>query len=84
MELNDPDYLGDGLGLGGYRSAYGGSIMNDRQFAAAHDRYLEPPDDEPEGTPEDEMDLADIARQKRLDREDWDAHRARMKEDDDA
>lgn len=56
--------------------------MNDRDFAAAHDRYLEPPD-EPEGTPEDECDLADIARQKRLDREDWDAHRARMKEDDD-
>jgi hypothetical protein len=58
--------------------------MNDRQFAAAHDRYLEPPDDESSGTPEDEMDLADIAKQRRLDREDWDAHRARMKEDDNA
>jgi len=42
--------------------------MNDRQFAAAHDRWLEPPDEDfdEEG---DEMDLADIDRQKQLDKE---------------
>jgi len=41
--------------------------MNDRQFAAAHDRYLDPPDEDfdEEG---DECDLADIERQKQLDK----------------
>lgn len=44
-------------------------IMNSRQFDAAHDRYLEPPD-VTDGWPEaDEMDLADIERQARLDEE---------------
>ncbi len=27
--------------------------MSDRQFAAAHDRYLEPPDDDNDGTTDD-------------------------------
>ncbi len=36
--------------------------MNDRQFAAAHDRLLEPPDEEFDDTTDDEMDLADIQR----------------------
>ena len=44
----------------------GCSEMNSRQFDAAHDRYLEPPDDDGEET-WDEMDLADIERQARLD-----------------
>lgn len=49
--------------------------MSDREFAAAHDRYLEPPDEkcEPE---DDEMDLADIAKQRHIDEEDAAASRA--------
>lgn len=46
--------------------------MNERQFAAAHDRWLEPPDedfDEDFDEEGDEMDLADIERQKQLDEE---------------
>ncbi len=45
--------------------------MNSRQFAAAHDRLLEPPDEEFGDTPDDEMDLADIERQNQIDKEDW-------------
>lgn len=41
---------------------------SNRQFDAAHDRYLEPPDNDGEET-WDEMDLADIERQARLDEE---------------
>jgi len=44
--------------------------MNSRQFDAAHDRYLEPPDDDDGEETWDEMDLADIERQARLDEED--------------
>ena len=43
--------------------------MNNRQFDAAHDRYLEPPDDDDVEETWDEMDLADIERQARLDEE---------------
>ena len=49
--------------------------MSDRQFAAAHDRYLEPPDEKFDDTTDDEMDLADIERQARLDEMDWLAER---------
>ncbi len=52
--------------------------MNQRQFAAAHDRYLEPPDEEYDDTTDDEMDLADIERQNRIDHEDWLAERLRQ------
>jgi hypothetical protein len=54
--------------------------MNSHDFAAAHDRYLEPPEeaDEPE---DDEMDLADIRRQKELDREDWQAETLRQRQE---
>jgi len=52
--------------------------MNQRQFAAAHDRYLEPPDEEFDDTTDDEMDLADIERQNRIDHEDWLAERLRQ------
>ena len=52
--------------------------MNDRQFAAAHDRLLEPPDEEFDDTTGDEMDLADIQRQNQIDREDWLAERLRQ------
>jgi len=54
--------------------------MNDRQFAAANDRYLEPPDEDfdEEG---DEMDLADIVRQRRIDREEWLAETLRQKQE---
>lgn len=51
--------------------------MSDRQFAAAHDRLLEPPDEDDDGTT-DEMDLADIERQNKIDREDWLAERLRQ------
>ena len=55
--------------------------MNQRQFAAAHDRYLEPPDEEFDDTTDDEMDLADIERQNRIDHEDWLAERLRQERD---
>lgn len=49
--------------------------MNERQFAAAHDRYLNPPDyDE-----EDEIyecTLAELAKQRRIDAEDFAARNA--------
>lgn len=44
--------------------------MNSRQFDAAHDRYLEPPDDDGDEAG-DEMDLADIERQNQIDKENW-------------
>ena len=44
--------------------------MSDRQFAAAHDRYLEPPDEEFDDTTDDEMDLAAIRLQAQVDHED--------------
>jgi hypothetical protein len=49
----------------------GGSEMNDRQFAAAHDKWLEPPDDDDHLPEMDDMDFADIAHQRKLDEEDW-------------
>ena len=55
--------------------------MSDRQFAAAHDRYLEPPDEKFDDTTDDEMDLADIERQARLDEEDWLAEQYRQKQE---
>lgn len=55
--------------------------MNQRQFAAAHDRWLEPPDEEFDDTTDDEMDLADIQRQKRIDHEDWQAERLRQRQE---
>ena len=55
--------------------------MNQRQFDAAHDRYLEPPDDDGEETL-DEMDLADIERQAQIDHEDWMAERHRQRQED--
>lgn len=58
--------------------------INDRQFAAAHDRYLEPPDDEDGEETLDEMDLADIERQNQIDHEDWQAEQYRQKQEDQA
>lgn len=55
--------------------------MNSRQFDAAHDRYLEPPDEEFDDTT-DEMDRADIERQNQIDYEDWQAERLRQKQED--
>ena len=52
--------------------------MNSRQFAAAHDRYLDPPDKEFDDTTDDEMDLAAIKRQAQIDREDWQDERLRQ------
>ena len=51
--------------------------MSDRQFAAAHDKLLEPPDEEFDDTT-DEMDLADINRQAQIDHEEWLAERHRQ------
>jgi hypothetical protein len=56
--------------------------INDRQFAAAHDRYLEPPEEEFDDSEDDEMDLADIERQAQIDREDWQAERLRQRQED--
>ena len=57
--------------------------LNARQFAAAHDRLLEPPDDDDDGEETwEECDLADIQRQRRLDHEDWEARKMQMREDD--
>lgn len=55
--------------------------INDRQFAAAHDRYLEPPEEEFDDSEDDEMDLADIERQAQIDREDWQAERLRQRQE---
>jgi hypothetical protein len=61
----------------------GGGEMNDRQFAAAHDKWLEPPDEDEDDLPEmDDMDFADIARQRKLDEEDWQAEKIRQKGED--
>jgi len=56
--------------------------MNNRQFAEAHDRLLEPPDEEFDDTTDDEMDLADIHKQEQRDREDWLAEQYRQKQED--
>lgn len=49
--------------------------MDPRRFAAIHDKYLEPPDED-FYEDVDECDLADIARQKRIDKEDFEAQQA--------
>ena len=56
--------------------------MRDRQFAAAHDRLLEPPEYDEDGEETwEEMDLADIERQRRIDHEDWLAERLRQRQE---
>lgn len=57
--------------------------MTDREFAAAHDRYLNPPDEDFDEEV-DECDLADIERQKRIDKEDWQAETYRQRQEDGA
>ena len=52
--------------------------MTNSQFNAAHDRLLEPPDDDDGEETWDEMDLADIERQRKIDHEDWQAERMRQ------
>ena len=57
--------------------------MNDRDFAAAHDRYLEPPDIT-DGWPEADEDTAyDIARQCRMDEEDFAARQKEWNDEND-
>jgi hypothetical protein len=56
-------------------------MISDRDFAAAHDRYLEPPEEMYDDSEDDEMDLADIRRQKELDREDWQAETLRQRQE---
>ena len=56
--------------------------MNSRQFDAAHDRYLEPPDDDDGEETWDEMDLADIRKQEQRDREDFEAEHYRQRQED--
>jgi hypothetical protein len=53
----------------------------DRSFKNALERWLEPPDEDfdEEG---DECDLADIERQKMIDREDFEAETLRQKQED--
>jgi hypothetical protein len=59
----------------------GAAMISDRDFAAAHDRYLEPPDEGDDDGEDDEMDLADIERQKQIDQEDWQAETLRQKQE---
>lgn len=55
--------------------------MDWAKFNRAHDRFLEPPDEE-DGAPEpDECDLADIKRQRRIDYEDWQAETLRQRKE---
>lgn len=55
--------------------------MNNRQFAAAHDRWLEPSDEDFDDSEDDEMDLASIARQAQIDHEDWQAETLRQRQE---
>jgi hypothetical protein len=52
------------------------------RFNRAHDKYLEPPELEDEDGEIDECDLADIERQNRIDREDWQAETLLQKKED--
>lgn len=57
--------------------------LNAQQFAAAHDRLLEPPEYDEDGEETwEEMDFADIKRQLCVDHEDWLAERHRQKQED--
>jgi hypothetical protein len=56
--------------------------MDWNKFNRAHDKYLEPPDLEDEDGEIDECDLADIERQRRIDKEDWDAETLRQRKED--
>lgn len=56
--------------------------MSDRQFAAAHDRYLDPPDITDDGPEDDEMILASIYKQQQRDWEDYQAEQYRQKQED--
>ena len=56
--------------------------MNDRQFAAAHDRHLDPPDDEEERPDcEDEDRAYEQMKQRRIDEEDWLAETLRQRQE---
>ena len=56
--------------------------MNDRQFAAAHDRYLDPQDDEEERPDcEDEDRAYEQMKQRRIDEEDWLAETMRQRQE---
>ena len=56
--------------------------MNDRQFAAAHDRYLDPTDDEEERPDcEDEDRAYEQMKQRRIDEEDWLAETMRQRQE---
>lgn len=55
--------------------------MDHRAFNRAHDKWLEPPDEDFDEEI-DECDLADIERQKRIDREDWQAETLRQRRED--
>lgn len=63
--------------------------MSDRQFAAAHDRLLDPPDEGDDDTTDDERpDCEDEDRayeemkQRRIDEEDWRAEQYRQRQED--
>lgn len=49
--------------------------MNNREFAAAHDRYLDPPDFD-DDREEAEDSAYDLARQRRIEEEDYAARKA--------
>ncbi len=57
--------------------------MNGREFAAAHDRWLEPPEEGPENSAyETDEDFAyDTDRQRRIDEEDWRAETLRQRQE---
>lgn len=56
--------------------------MSDRQFAAAHDKLLEPPDITDDESEDDEMTLASIYKQQQRDWEDYQAEIYRQKKED--
>ncbi len=53
--------------------------MNNRQFNSAHDRLLEPPDEDFDD--DDEIDIAELHKQQQRDREDWLAETMRQRQE---
>ena len=55
--------------------------MNDRRFAAMHDRHLDPPDEDFDDSDDDEIDIAELHKQQQRDREDWLAETMRQRQE---
>jgi len=55
--------------------------MNNRQFNSAHDRLLEPPEDDFDDSDDEEIDIAELHKQQQRDREDWLAETMRQRQE---